>query len=59
MDHNQWTMNCVLFGAEIFKKLSQGQITKEQASVEIKNLSSELDDIHVGYLLGRLDDLVK
>ena len=54
----QWTMNCVLFGAGLFKKLSQGQIKKEDAIAEIKNLSSDLTDAEVTYLLGRIQALV-
>ena len=55
---NPWTMNCVLFGAELFKQLSQGQIKKEDAIAKIKGLSSELTDEETTYLLKRLQDLV-
>ena len=56
---NHWTMNCILFGAQLLKKYSQGQITKEEAEEQIKNLSSEISDEVAGYLLVRLDELVK
>lgn len=56
--NTQWTMNCVIFGAELFKLLSQGQITKEEAIAKIKNLSSELTDEKASYLLKRVNDLV-
>jgi len=58
MDQNQWTMNCVLFGASLFKKLSQGQLKKEEAIAEIKNLSSSLTDETAAYTLKRIQDLV-
>lgn len=57
-DSVQWTMNCVLFGAGLFKKLSQGQLKKEDAIAEVKNLSSELTDEFADYLLKRIQDLV-
>jgi len=53
----QWAINCVIFGAELFKKLSRGQIKKEDALAEIKNLSSVLSDESAAYLLRRLNDL--
>ncbi len=55
----QWTMNCVLFGAELFKQLSQGQLKKEDAIVKIKSLSSALTDEDPPYLLQRIQDLVE
>ena len=58
MDNSQWTMNCVIFGAELFKLLSTGQITKEEAIAKIKNLSSELTDELASYLLKRVNDLI-
>jgi len=51
-------MNCVLFGARIFKQLSQGQLSKEEAIGEIRNLTSELSDTEMDYLLRRVQDLV-
>lgn len=58
MGNNQWTMNCVIFGAELFKSLSQGQISKDDAIAKIKNLSSELTVPEAAYLLKRVQDLV-
>ena len=58
MGNNQWTMNCVIFGAELFKQLSQGQIKKEDAMARVKNLSSSLTDEETAYLLKRIQDLV-
>jgi len=58
MGNYQWTMNCVIFGAELFKSLYQGQISKEDAIAKIKTLSSELTDDEVTYLLKRVQDLV-
>lgn len=58
MAGNQWTMNCVIFGAALFKKFSQGQITKEDAIAEIKNLTSSLGIDERAYLLKRIQDLV-
>ncbi len=58
MSTNPWMMACVLSGAELFKKLSQGQISKEDAIAEIKNLSSEMTDESAAYLLQRLNELV-
>lgn len=55
---NEWTINCVLFGAVLFKLLSQGQVTQEDAIAQIKDLSSSLRDGEVSYLLTRLQDLV-
>ena len=55
---NQWTMNCVLFGAGLCRKLSQGQLKKEEAIAEIKNLTSALTDEEAAYLLRRLQILV-
>jgi len=58
MASRQWTMNCVIFGAELFKALSQGQLSKEEALERIKNLSSELGIEEAPYLLKRIQDLV-
>jgi len=51
-------MNCVILGAELFKLLYTGQIPKEEAIAKIKNLSSELTDEEVSYLLMRVNKLV-
>ena len=51
MGNNQWTMNCVIFGANLFKSLYRGQISKDAAIAKIKNLSSELTDGETTYLL--------
>ena len=48
-----WTMNCVLFGAEIISLLKVGK--QEEALEKIKNLTSELDDTAARYLLERLN----
>ncbi|MBA7639999.1 hypothetical protein ES703_47660 [subsurface metagenome] len=56
--NNQWTMNCVLFGAELFKRLSQGQLSKREAIAKIVNLTSELTDDERVYLLRRIQDLI-
>lgn len=53
-----WMMNCVIFGAGLFKSLSQGQITKDDAITKIKGLSSQLTDEEAHYLLKRVNDLV-
>jgi hypothetical protein len=58
VDNSQWTMNCVIFGAELFKLLYEGSITKVDAIAKVKNLSSELTDEEAGYLLKRIQDLV-
>lgn len=55
---NEWTMNCALFGAALFKQLSRGQIKKEDAIARIKNLSSDISDDVAAYLLRRLNDLI-
>jgi len=56
---NQWTMNCILFGAQLLKHYSQGQITKEEVEEQITNLSSDISEEVAGYLLVRLDEIVK
>ncbi len=56
--HNQWTMNCVLFGAETFKRLSRGEISKVEALEGIKELSSEITDEVAAYLLVRINDII-
>ena len=58
MGNNQWTMNCVIFGADLFKQLSQGQLKKEEAIAKVKNLSSELTDDETVYLLKRIQNIV-
>jgi len=58
MGSNTWTMNCVIFGAELFKSLLRGQISKDDAIAKIRNLTSELTDIEVSYLLERVQDMV-
>lgn len=58
MDNNQWTMNCVIFGAELFKLLSTGQISKTDAIARIKKLTSEINDETAIYLLKRVNELV-
>lgn len=58
MPTNQWMMNCVLFGAELFKQLYRGQLTKEDAITKTKDLSSELTDEEAAYLVKRVQDKV-
>ena len=55
---SQWAMNCVLFGAELFKQLAQGQLSKEKAIEKIRGLTSELTETEIVYLLRRVQDLV-
>ena len=55
---NQWTMNCVIFGAELFKLLYQGKISKADAIAKVQNLTPELSGMEAGYLLKRIQDLV-
>lgn len=56
--NNQWTMNCVIFGADLFKQLYRGQLTKEEAIAKIRSLTSELRDTEVDYLLHRVQELI-
>jgi len=58
MGDSQWAMNCVLFGAGLFRQLSRGQVTKEEALAKIRELTSQFTDEEVTYLLKRLNDLV-
>jgi len=51
-------MNSIIFGAELFKQLYQGRISKEAALEKIKNLTSSLRDEERAYLLKRVQDLV-
>ena len=57
MNNNQWTMNCVIFGAELLRTLYYGEISKDDAIARIKNLSSELTDAEASYLLERIQDV--
>ena len=50
-----WTMNCVLFGAEIISLVRAGK--DQEALVEIKKLSSQFNDNEANYLLVRLKQL--
>lgn len=58
MSVDQIIMNAVIFGAGLYKKLYQGEISKENAISEIKNLSSELSDVEAPYLLKRVMDKI-
>ena len=49
-----WTMNCVLFGAKVAGLLKQGR--RQEATKEIKNLSSEFNDTSANYLVKRLEE---
>jgi len=42
MSNLNWTLNCILFGAEVIKLIEQGK--RLEAIGKIKNLSSELND---------------
>jgi hypothetical protein len=55
---NQWTMNCILFGAKI-QGMIKDNIPDKTVLEEIKNLTSEFNDIDANYLLMRLKELVK
>ena len=50
-----WTMNCILFGAEIIELVKQGK--KEEALAKIKGLTSEIDDTTADYIFMRLSEL--
>ena len=58
MDNNQWTMNCVLAGAHLFKLLYQGRISKVDALAKIKELSSDLTAKDADYLLVGIQNLI-
>ena len=55
MSDLSWTMNCILFGAEIIKLVKDGK--DEQALDRIMGLSSTLDEETARYLLIRLKDI--
>jgi len=48
-------MNCVLFGAKIISLVRAGK--DQEALEEIKNLTSQFDEIQANYLLVRLKEL--
>ena len=52
MNNLSWTMNCILFGAEIIQIVKDNK--PEEVITKIKNLSSEFDDTTAKYLLMRL-----
>ena len=54
MSDKQWTMNCVLAGAEIQRLLDKGEMPAARKKLE--ELSSELDHETVMYLLHRIID---
>lgn len=54
MSDLSWTMNCILFAKKVIKLIEQGK--DEEAISEIKNLSSEFDDVSANYLLERLKE---
>ena len=58
VNKNQELMNFVLFGAQLYKDLYQGQLAKDAAVAQIKNLSSALTDTEAAYLLKRVQDLI-
>ena len=55
MTDNQWTMNCILFGAKIMDLVRKGEDKKVLG--EIKSLSSTIDDSTANYILVRLKEL--
>lgn len=58
MADNQWTLNCAIFGAELFKKINKRTLTRQAALDEVKNLSSSLTDEEASYLVLRITDLI-
>lgn len=54
MADNQWTMNCVLAGAAIQRLVDKGKI--EEARKKLTELTSELDETTVDYLMRRIED---
>lgn len=54
MSDKQWTMNCILVGAKIQHMLDEDDIPA--ARKLLKELSSELDDETITYLLHRIVD---
>lgn len=58
MSSTPWTMNCVIFGAKLFLKLYRGQISKEKAIAEIRDLSGSITEKEAAYLLGRVHGIV-
>ncbi len=52
MADKQWTMNCVLAGAEIQRLLDKGEMPAARKKLE--ELSSELDQETISYLLHRI-----
>jgi len=50
----QWTMNCVLAGAAVQRLVDEGKFT--EAKKKLRELSSELDQETVEYLLRRIED---
>ena len=55
MSNLTWTMNCILFGIKVAKLIKEGK--EKEALAEIKNLSSEFDDVSANYLIERLAQL--
>ena len=52
------TKDCVIRGARLFKLLSQGQITKGEALIELKRLSPDATVEEAEALLKRVNELV-
>jgi len=50
-----WTMNCILFGAEIMDLIKANK--DEEAITKIRSLTSEFDDATAEYLLMRLKEI--
>ena len=52
------TVNCVITGAELFKLLSHGQITKGEALIKIKSLAPEASVEEADALLSKINSMV-
>lgn len=55
MEGITWTMNCVLFGAEVIELIRANKL--DEARDKIKGLTSEFDDQAANYLIMRLQEL--
>lgn len=53
--NKQWTMNCILTGAGVYRQLLRGQT--DVARLILTNLTSELEPNEIDYLLNRIKDL--
>lgn len=55
---SDWSIGCILIGAELYQAISQGKLNKEAAVDKIKCLTSEFTIEEVNGLISKINSMV-